>query len=93
MSAYNALTRDLQFGYRFLEEFQDKLLFGTDISRPVEEDVKIVSYIKNALADGNISRLVYEKITRRNAERLLNCPSAESERTYTDTEVSSQCRT
>ena len=54
MSAYNALTRDLQFGYRFLEELQDKLLFGTDISRPVEEDVKIISYIKDALADGKV---------------------------------------
>jgi hypothetical protein len=29
-SGYNALTRDPEYGYRFMEEFQDQLLFGTD---------------------------------------------------------------
>ena len=29
-SGYNALTRTPEFGIRFLNEFQDKLLFGTD---------------------------------------------------------------
>jgi len=29
-SGYNALTRDKEYGIRFLNEFQDKLLFGTD---------------------------------------------------------------
>jgi hypothetical protein len=30
-SGNNALVRDKDFGFRFLEEFQDQLLFGTDI--------------------------------------------------------------
>ncbi|MHB0876502.1 MAG: amidohydrolase family protein [Anaerolineae bacterium] len=30
-SAFNALSRDLEAGVRFLTEFQDKLMFGTDI--------------------------------------------------------------
>jgi len=30
-SGFNAISRDPECGYKFLEEFQDKLLFGTDI--------------------------------------------------------------
>lgn len=29
-SGYNALTRDFSFGVEFLDEFQDRLMFGTD---------------------------------------------------------------
>lgn len=70
MSGYNALTRDPEYGYRFLEDFQDKLLFGTDLCIAGQE-VKIVSYINDALARRKISRTAYDKITRKNAEKLL----------------------
>ncbi len=69
-SGFNAIFRDAEFGYRFLEEFQDKLLFGTDICH-VNQDVPIVPYLKEALAEGKVSQTCYQKITRRNAERLL----------------------
>jgi uncharacterized protein len=36
-SGFNALNRDPEYGYRFMEEFQDRLLFGTDISSPATE--------------------------------------------------------
>lgn len=69
-SGYNAISRDTDFGYRFLEEFQDKLLFGTDICH-VGQEVPVVGFLKQAISEGRISREAFEKITRRNAERLL----------------------
>ncbi len=69
-SGFNAITRDPEYGYKFLEEFQDKLLFGTDFCHHNQE-VPIVDYIKNALKEGRISQTAYKKITRLNAEKLL----------------------
>lgn len=69
-SGFNAITRDPEYGYKFLEEFQDKLLFGTDFCHHNQE-VPIVDYIKNALREEKISQTAYEKITRLNAEKLL----------------------
>jgi len=69
-SGFNAITRDPEYGYKFLEEFQDKLLFGTDFCHHNQE-VPIVDYIKNALKEGKISEMAYNKITRLNAERIL----------------------
>jgi len=69
-SGFNALTRDPEYGYKFLEEFQDKLLFGTDFCHH-DQEVPVVDYIKSALKEGKISNTAYEKITHINAEKLL----------------------
>ena len=69
-SGYTALSRDPDFGYKFLERFQDKLLFGTDICYP-DQPVPIVDYFKAAATDGHISNAAFEKIGWRNACRLL----------------------
>ncbi|MHB9131186.1 MAG: amidohydrolase family protein [Armatimonadota bacterium] len=69
-SGFNALTRDREFGYRFLEEFQDKLVLGTDICR-YRQDTLIVPYLKDALATGKLSQTAFQKITRLNTERVL----------------------
>ena len=69
-SGYNAISREPEFGYKFLEEFQDKLLFGTDICH-VNQDVPIVPYFKKSLAEGKISQIAYDKITEKNAEKVL----------------------
>lgn len=69
-SGFNAISRDPEYGYRFLEEYQDKLLFGTDICH-VNQDVPIVPWFNEALESGRISQTCYDKIARRNAERLL----------------------
>jgi len=69
-SGFNAITRDQKYGYKFLEEFQDKLLFGTDLCN-VNQEVPIVDYFRNGLKDGSISKIVYDKITQENARRLL----------------------
>jgi predicted TIM-barrel fold metal-dependent hydrolase len=69
-SGNNALTRDPQFGYWFMEEFQDRLLFGTDICGPGQATPQ-VDTLNNALKGGHITKTAYEKITHENAEKLL----------------------
>ncbi len=69
-SGHNAISRDPEFGYRFLEEFQDRLLFGTDICDPTNE-TPIVDFLNAAVENGHIGREAYEKIGWRNLEGLL----------------------
>ncbi|MFP4058063.1 MAG: amidohydrolase family protein [Candidatus Brocadiia bacterium] len=69
-SGYNALSRDPPFGYRFIEEFQDRLLFGTDICSP-EGETPLVDFLGEAVQGGHVSRQAYEKVGWRNAARLL----------------------
>jgi predicted TIM-barrel fold metal-dependent hydrolase len=65
-SAWNALTRDPGFGSQFLTEFQDKLLFGTDICR-YDQDLPMIGHLKS----GVLSTEAYDKIVRGNALRIL----------------------
>lgn len=71
-SGYNALTRDPEYGVRFLNEFQDKLMFGTDVCFADEEGrMPHLNYLKERLAAGDISQEVYDKITYGNALKVL----------------------
>ncbi|MBP8951488.1 MAG: amidohydrolase family protein [Armatimonadetes bacterium] len=69
-SGFNAISRDPEFGYWFLEEFSDRILFGTDICQAGQE-VQQVDYLNAAVADGKITRDAFEKISHTNAEALL----------------------
>lgn len=69
-SGYNAISRDPAFGYAFLEEFQDRLLFATDICDP-RNPLTLIPYLKEVLSAGHISAPAFEKISHQNAERLL----------------------
>lgn len=70
-SGYNAITRDISFGYEFLERFKDKLLFGTDLCHYGQE-IPQPSFINNALRENKISLDCFKKITQENASRILN---------------------
>jgi len=72
-SGYNALTRDPAFGAKFLEEFQDQLLFGTDSCRrsDLATGVPIVPFFRSVLRERKCSEVAWEKIAWRNAGRLL----------------------
>ncbi|MBI3974485.1 MAG: amidohydrolase family protein [Chloroflexi bacterium] len=72
-SGYNAVSRDLEWGYAFLEEFQDRLLFGLDICAPSQEASRgrMVTFMRHAVETGKISRTAYDKIMGGNAVRLL----------------------
>ncbi len=73
-SGCNALTRDPDFACEFLDEFQDRLFFGTDVCRPCnEKDVLVMlrNFLADLLAKGRLSASAYDKITHLNAIRLL----------------------
>ena len=71
-SGWDALTRDREYGVRFLREFQDKLLFGTDVcfSDP-EWRMPQLSYLKKLVAEGELTEEAFDKITSGNILRLL----------------------
>jgi predicted TIM-barrel fold metal-dependent hydrolase len=70
-SGHNAISRDPEFGYRFMEEFQDRLCFGTDYCHVVQE-LPQVPYFKKLKEEKLISEGAFEKITWKNASKLLN---------------------
>jgi len=73
-SGCNAVSRDPEFGYEFLDEFQDRLLFGTDVNQLRHKDsvlTKLKNFLENALQEGNITQEVFAKVTHGNAQRLL----------------------
>ena len=76
-SGYNAISRDPEFGVRFLEEFQDRLCFGTDIAN-VPQKLPIVNYFAVLKREGRISGPAYEKITWKNADRILQLGIAQA---------------
>ena len=69
-SGYNAISRDPEWGYGFMEEFQDRVLFGLDICAP-DNETPLVDFLNDAVNSGKISRQAYEKIMSGNAHRLL----------------------
>ena len=73
-SGYNGISRDPAFGDAFLAQFQDKLMFATDVCTrsATAENVPIVGYFQSLRDDGRISGAAAEKIAWKNATRLLN---------------------
>jgi predicted TIM-barrel fold metal-dependent hydrolase len=69
-SGLNAIHRDPAFGYRFLEEFQDRLFFGTDLLR-VGQPTPQVDYLQSAMQQGHLSKGAFAKIAWQNAAELL----------------------
>jgi hypothetical protein len=71
-SGLNAISRDRAFGAGFLKEFQDRVLFGTDVCfGGVEERMAHLSYLRGLLDEGLIEKTVFDKITGGNALKIL----------------------
>ena len=72
-SGANAMMRDPEFAYEFLEEFQDRLFFGLDICAPQDSGIRVQlgEFLDEAMLKGKISYPAYEKISRGNALDLL----------------------
>lgn len=73
-SGCNAITRDPEFGYAFIEEFRDRLFYGTDICTQWDGSDTIrtlAAFLDDAAARGKISQTAYEMVCRGNAEDLL----------------------
>ena len=69
-SGYNALARDADYAVRFLNEFQDRLLYGTDICAP-QPPKPLAAFLLGLRAEGRISEEVFMKVARENAIALL----------------------
>lgn len=71
-SGYNALTRDPQHAARFLHEFSDRLLFGTDTCfADPEGRMPQLAYLQERLSGGELTAHEYAAIVGGNALRLL----------------------
>ena len=68
--AYNALSRDEYYGPKFLNEFQDRLFFGTDCCHP-DMPFKTHELLLDWRAKGKISEPVFRKIAHDNAVKFL----------------------
>lgn len=66
-----AIMRDEEFGLQFLEEFQDKLMFGTDMVN-VQMDFPLGAWLDKQWNDGKLSDATYQKICFSNAKQLFN---------------------
>jgi len=69
-SGHNALARDPDYAVQFLDEFQDRLFFGTDICAP-DTPTPLVDFLVGLRDAGKISDPVFRKVARENAIRLL----------------------
>jgi predicted TIM-barrel fold metal-dependent hydrolase len=78
-SGHTALTRDPAFGIEFLDEFQDRLMFGTDSCRrsDVNDTYMTVSLIRDLRENRKLSEEALDKIEWRNAAELLGLDVAE----------------
>nr|MCR5264221.1 hypothetical protein [Clostridiales bacterium] len=61
-SGYNAVSRDPDFGYSFLERFSEKLYYGTDICDPRDEKrpmMKLAGFLDDGMLSGKLSYEAY----------------------------------
>lgn len=70
-SGLNALQRDPEHAWKFIGEFQDRLLLGLDYCSTTN-DMQHIEWLTKAKEDKNISPEVYEKIMWKNINRVLN---------------------
>ena len=69
-SGCNALARDRAHAARFLNEFQDRLLFGTDLCYATQA-LPLAAFLLALRDDGLLPAAAFDKIARGNAIRLL----------------------
>jgi len=68
--AYSALSRDPEYGPKFVAEFQDRLLFGTDICHFAQQ-FPLRDMLLTWRDTGKISEEVFHKVARENAVQLF----------------------
>ncbi len=70
-SGYYAMTRDIEYTKKFMNEFSDRIMFGTDICYAEKPRTILIDLIEQFRKDGVLSEEKYQAITHKNAERLL----------------------
>lgn len=74
LSAYSgsrAIMRDEKFGLRFLEKYQDRLMYGSDVLNSYQV-MPLYKYLDDSVNNERISRMAYEKICYQNARKIFN---------------------
>ena len=71
-SGCNALRRDEEYAVKFLNEFQDRLMFGTDICQPHRASTPLVTFLLKLRDEKKISEEVFNKVARENIIRILD---------------------
>lgn len=69
-----ALSRDREYAVKFINEFQDRLMFGLDLCQPQAErswHAILPPFLRDLRDKGDISREVFDKVAYGNAVRLL----------------------
>ena len=69
-SGYNAVARDEEKGFEFIEKYQDKILFGLDICTEIDP-CHLPGWLDKHYLAGNISESAYRKICRENAIKMF----------------------
>lgn len=78
-SGFNAISRDKAFGVDFLTEFQDKILFGTDVCFDGPDGrMPHLGYLRGLREENQIAPQVFTKITGENALKILKLYSPDS---------------
>ncbi len=69
-SGLNSLQRDPEHAWKFIDEFQDRLMLGLDYCSTTN-DMQHVEWLTQARDDGNINGQVYQKIMWENINKAL----------------------
>lgn len=69
-SGFSAIHRDETFGLEFLDEFQDRVYFGTDITSP-NTPSPLRDYLLTLREEKRLAEPLFQKIARENAIGLL----------------------
>ncbi len=69
-SGFNALSRDPRYAVKFLNEFQDRLLYGTDICS-AKQWIPLPQFLIDLKANRKLSRAAFQKIASGNAVTML----------------------
>lgn len=70
-SGLNALRRDPDHAWAFIDEFQDRLMLGLDFCSP-RNDMPHIRWLTDARDAGHIAPEAFEKVMWKNANRLLH---------------------
>ena len=70
-SAFYAMTRDKENAIKFINEFQDRLMYATDICT-AGKMYSMDSFLLELKNDNSISEATFRKLARENAIQLLN---------------------
>ena len=69
-SGSNALMRDRQYAIKFLNEFSDRIMFGTDTCY-FDQPVPVIGFLTDLFTQGYLSHEVFQRIAEGNAKKML----------------------